>query len=108
MIFELFDTDYSSELSDSEIKKMLTAMAGKKGIQHDINRLLKTINHAKPGIVTKKEFIDCSLKNPALLFPAFRLQKILQEKVCGSQFWMNQFSRAQRYPPSLLCYRHTS
>jgi hypothetical protein len=96
MIFELFDTDSSRELSDSEIKKMVTAMYGKGGAQHDINRLLKSMNHIQPGLVSKKEFVDSALKNPPLLFPAYHLQKVLQEKVCGQEFWFDQFSRSAR------------
>jgi hypothetical protein len=96
MIFELFDTDSSRELSDIEIKKMVTAMYGKAGVQHDLTRLLKSMNHVRPGLVSKKEFIDSALKNAPLLFPAYHLQKVLQEKVCGQQFWFDQFARAAR------------
>jgi hypothetical protein len=114
MVFELFDSDHSLELNDNEIKKMITAMYGKKGVQHDMNRLLKLMNHSQPGIVSKKEFIESALKNAPLLFPAFHLQKVLQEKVCGQQFWMIQSGRAQRYsvafslPPSSDLIRSSS
>jgi hypothetical protein len=97
MIFELFDLDHSQELNDSEIKRMITSMYGPKGVQHDMNRLLKLMNHSQPGVVAKKEFVESALKNPALLFPAFHLQKVLHERICGQEFWFDQAARAVRY-----------
>lgn len=97
MIFELHDTNGNGELNDAELKQMIHAMYGHKAVPHDMNKLLKTIDHARPGIVEKKEFLEASMKNQALLFPAFHMQKILQEKICGLEFWSEQTIKSSRY-----------
>ena len=95
MVFDLFDVDKNRSLNDPEVKHMITSIYGQKGLQHDLNKLMKTINRESPALVERKEFVDACLKNPVLIFPAGHLQKVLQDKIGGVQFWTNQLSKSE-------------
>ena len=103
MVFELHDSNGNGELNDTELRQLITAMYARKAIQYDMNKLLKTFSHSRPGIVEKKEFIEAAMKNQAILFPAFHMQKTLQEKICGVEFWSKQSTKSSRYF-SLVCF----
>jgi len=54
---------------------------------YDIRRILERIFIELGEEITVTEFREFVRKYPALLFPAFQLQDMLQQKIMGADFW---------------------
>lgn len=72
--FDIFDRDDSNTLSLAELTNMIAEVYGKKGLNEQLKKVIRTLDGGKDGVITKKDFIDHADKFPALLFPAFSMQ----------------------------------
>lgn len=48
---------------------------------------IQSIASVQDGCITMEQFALFSKDNPALLFPAFDMQRKIQKKILGTQFW---------------------
>ena len=90
--FDLYDTDGSGEIELDEVERMLKEVYGKafktsRVAQQLLNKLIVHCNLDSGGAISVERFNHFCTAHPGLIFPAFRFQIELQEKMCGKQFW---------------------
>ena len=90
--FDLYDDDGSGELELGEIEKMLKEVYGKSYKTSDsAKRVMKKIEELTDEdafeSVSVKEFSKFCDHHPSLLFPAFKFQIDLCQKILGTAFW---------------------
>lgn len=90
--FDLYDTDGSGEIELDEVERMLKEVYGKafktsKVAQQLLYKLTITCGLHQGGSLSVERFNHFCTKHPGLLFPAFKFQMELQEKLCGKAFW---------------------
>ena len=88
--FDVYDRDTSGELSSDEVKVMLQDVYGDS---YDRSAHAKAIvskidDIAGPGFgVDVDSFRSFCGKHQALLYPAFEMQRMIQQKILGEEFW---------------------
>ena len=89
--FDIYDRDSSGELNLDEVKQMLRDVYGDAYHRsaHAKNILIQLDEMAGPGTdgVDIDEFRAFSQKHQALLYPAFEIQRMIQSKILGEEFW---------------------
>lgn len=101
--YQLYDTDGSKLLDLEEVTQLIREVYGDEyKSSRRAQRLMVKIQEVaqdavahlppttSPPDVTEATFTKFCRKNPALLFPAFQLQRELQERVMGVKFWNRQ------------------
>lgn len=86
--FDLYDKDGSGIIDSQEIALMLKEVYGKA---YDKNvyavRILETISGMEVDAVDIDKFRKFVKKHPALLFPAFEMQRKMQKHTLGVSYW---------------------
>ena len=90
--FDLYDTDGSGEIELDEVERMLKEVYGKafktsRVAQQLLNKITVHCHLDTGGAISVERFNHFCTAHPGLIFPAFRFQIELQEKMCGKQFW---------------------
>jgi Ca2+-binding EF-hand superfamily protein len=90
--FDLYDLDGSGEIELEEVECMLKEVYGKafktsKVANQLLEKLIVTCHLDSGGALSVEKFNFFCTKHPGLLFPAFRFQIELQEKLGGKPFW---------------------
>ncbi len=90
--FDLYDTDGSGEIELDEVERMLKEVYGKnfktsRVAQQLLHKLTVTCELDHGGAISVEKFNHFCTRHPGLIFPAFRFQIELQEKLCGKPFW---------------------
>ena len=90
--FDLYDTDGSGEIELDEVECMMKEVYGKafktsKVANQLLEKLTITCQLDAGGALSVEKFNFFCTKHPGLLFPAFRFQIELQEKLGGKPFW---------------------
>lgn len=86
--FDLYDRDCSNVLEATEISKMLQDLYGKNFEKN--KRAVKLRNDIVTGHLqtfTPADFREFAKTHPALFFPAFEMQRLIQTKILGKMFW---------------------
>jgi Ca2+-binding EF-hand superfamily protein len=82
------DKDSSGEIDGKEVCQMLKDIYGKDFDKNTYaKKILERIFVELGEEITVTEFREFVRKYPALLFPAFQLQDMLQQKIMGVDFW---------------------
>jgi len=86
--FSLYDEDDGGFLDLAEIQELVNEVFGsaQEGSAR-VQKVLGILDADGDGVVTKEEFIHFQESCPVLLFPAFRMQQRMREKVLGIDFW---------------------
>jgi len=89
--FDLYDADGSGKIEKSEVSDMLKEVYGDafESSQH-ASRLMDKVQKIAGGnsnFISLDTFNTFAKDNPALLFPAFDMQRIIQKKILGPDFW---------------------
>jgi len=85
--FDIYDKDSSGEIEGKEVQQMLLEIYG-KSYKNNIQALaISKLIESDLGDVDLEEFKDFSRNHPAMLFPAFHMQQLIQKGVLGEQFW---------------------
>lgn len=88
--FDMYDRDCSNELDISEIGRMLKDLYGKNFESNKrAMKLYQKISASDAQKFGPFEFREFAKSHPALFFPAFEMQRKLQNKVLGKRFWKN-------------------
>ena len=97
--FDLYDTDASGRIETAEIENMLKEVYGREGYEKNQHaaKLMARINNQvcskTDHCVTLEAFSQFSADNPAMLFPAFEMQRKIQKAVLGVSFWAAHLDR---------------
>lgn len=94
--FDLYDKDNSGIIDTNEIQLMLEEIYGKSySVNKHAQKIAVKIQQMTLATkdVTKDMFRDFLKKHPALLFPAFQMQKLIKKKVLGYRFWKSYTDR---------------
>ena len=87
-IFELYDLDGSASLDVDEIKRMFTEMCGEEFARTErAVLLLERIELLGTGAIRKDQFVSFVAKNQGVLMPAYHMQRAMQAKMGGADFW---------------------
>ena len=87
-IFELYDLDGSASLDVDEIKRMFTEMCGEEFARTERSvLLLERIEMLGTGAIRKDQFVSFVSKNQGVLMPAYHMQRAMQKKMGGADFW---------------------
>ena len=85
--FDIYDKDSSGEIEGKEVQQMLQEIYG-KSYKNNIQALaISKLIETDLGDVDLEEFKEFSRNHPAMLFPAFYMQQLIQKGVLGEQFW---------------------
>jgi len=85
--FDIYDKDSSGEIEGKEVQQMLLEIYG-KSYKNNIQALaISKLIESDLGDVDLEEFKEFSRNHPAMLFPAFHMQQLIQKGVLGEQFW---------------------
>jgi len=95
--FDLFDSDLSGFLDMSEVYEMLAEVYGDSYDQnHRLTSLMRELDSNGDEQVGFDEFKRINEDYPSMLFPTYRMQRHLRDKVFGEDFWVEQLrSRLQ-------------
>jgi serine/threonine-protein phosphatase 2B regulatory subunit len=91
--FNLYDLDGSGAINERELENILREVYGKEFQSNAYaNKVMKkliaqALTEDPSGEISRELFEVCAAKMPALLFPAFQMQQILQKKIMGDRFW---------------------
>jgi Ca2+-binding EF-hand superfamily protein len=106
--FDIFDFNDGGELSLPEIETMVQELCGDKLSEGSGGReVLKNINHfaeQRGGVLNLTSFAIYTGNHSLLLLPVFRVQRIIQSKVMGLQYWKN----IERNRPDVMTPKHKS
>mmetsp|Transcript_46202 Transcript_46202/g.93246 ORF Transcript_46202/g.93246 Transcript_46202/m.93246 type:complete len:298 (+) Transcript_46202:115-1008(+) len=95
--FDLYDTDASGRIDKNEVESMLREVYG-DGYDRSphASRLLQKVVALcsyETKEIDSETFALFAKDNPALLFPAFELQRKLQRKIMGVDFWESHVTK---------------
>jgi Ca2+-binding EF-hand superfamily protein len=96
MAFDIFDINDNGLLSEDEIKQMVSEIYGARGLHHDLQKIISRLDKNKDGQISRQEFQAATHLFPALLFPAYEIQTIFQQKIGGEAFWRDKTLQAQK------------
>jgi hypothetical protein len=86
--FDLFDQDLSGYLDIAEMHELLREVYGDSFESNErLSRLMEELDANGDGRLSFEEFKDINISYPSMLFPAFRIQQLMRDKVFGARFW---------------------
>jgi hypothetical protein len=86
--FDLFDQDLSGYLDIAEMHELLAEVYGDSFETNErISTLMDELDSNGDGRLSFEEFREINQRYPSMLFPAFRIQQLLRDKVMGMPFW---------------------
>jgi len=91
--FDIYDLNGAGELSLPEIERMVQELYGQDlSLDSTGSAVLKDINHfaeERGGVLSLTSFTIYTANHSLLLLPIFRIQRQIQAKVMGIQYWRN-------------------
>ncbi len=93
--FDLFDDDSSGNIEVAEIRTLAKLVYGKRYSEKDLDKVLAKFDKDANGSLDLSEFHLLCRRHTYFLFPAFELQRKLQTKIIGSNYWTR--ATQQRY-----------
>jgi sphingosine kinase/serine/threonine-protein phosphatase 2B regulatory subunit len=94
--FYIFDKDKNGFIEDEELQDLVSILHG-TGANANIIRALKEFDHDKDNKITFKEFVEMNEVYPGVLFPAFRIQSNMQQRIMGFEFWAAKRRKFKNY-----------
>ena len=86
--FHLYDLDGSGSIERFEVEAMVHELYGSTWKSSRLARdTLRKLGGRSTKTLALSEFVDFAKSHPALLFPAFQLQRQLQKKLGGTRMW---------------------
>ena len=86
--FDLFDQDLSGYLDISEMHELLREVYGDSFETNDrLGHLMEELDANGDGRLSFEEFKAINQSYPSMLFPAFRIQQLMRDRVLGTLFW---------------------
>jgi len=91
--FDIFDTDGGGTIDEYEMKRLVEQVNGGGGDAEDtpnngnLQEAIRKIDEDGDGLLDFGEFTKLCRQLPLVLYPAFRLQKVIQRKTLGQGRW---------------------
>ena len=92
--FDMYDLDCDGELSIPEIENMVKELFGETGGELCLREATEYAAE-RGGALNLSAFISFTATHQTLLFPMFQIQRKLQKKIFGIQFW-EQIERSSK------------
>ena len=87
--FDLFDTDGSGTIDEKEfIELCKTVNNASPTFPANFKTALQEFDVNEDGLIDYGEFLEIDRRYPLVLFPAFRLQDMMQRKSMGEHAWL--------------------
>ena len=106
--FDLYDDDCSGSIEADELHRVIKEIYGSKALAKSplVARVLGKMNRMLDNGcgLNAKQFVEFTNDHPALLFPAFQLQRELQKGIVGDLFWLKIAvrTRSRRTPRRIM------
>ena len=90
--FDMYDLDSDGELSLPEIERMVQELYGKNntelsGIGSDVLEDVYNFAEDRGGVLDLNSFTIYTMNHSLLLFPVFKIQRVIQRKAMGIKYW---------------------
>jgi serine/threonine-protein phosphatase 2B regulatory subunit len=85
--FDLYDADDSGLIDANEMNQILQDIYGSNLATSSSAKLIQKKLHNLPDEITKNTFANFVRRHPAMMFPVFRLQGDMQERILGRKWW---------------------
>ncbi len=106
--FDIFDSNNDGELALPAIERIIKEFFGDNLLEGSTGReALKNINHfteERGGALSFESFTIYTTNHSMILLPVFRVQRKIQAKVMGLQYWYN----IEKKRPDVLASKHKS
>jgi len=86
-VFQRFDLDGSGSLDEFEFIEMIAELNARPMFPGNLQRTFESFDTNGDGLIEMEEFMELNRKFPMLMFPAFRLQDVMQKKTLGIRRW---------------------
>ena len=87
--FECFDLDNSGSIDEREFVNLCkTVNNAAPAFPQNFRRALDDFDQDRDGLIDYAEFIEIDRRFPLILFPAFRLQDLMQKNTLGEGVWL--------------------
>jgi len=89
--FFVFDGNKNGELEDEEFMSLVQLLHEDESSRiMSVDFLMREFDTDKNGKISFSEFLELNKHFPYVLYPAFRLQRLIEEKTFGKRFWQRQ------------------
>lgn len=108
--FDLYDVDDDGEIAYDEIELMIEELYGKgwegSMLARDALNELALLSEKYGGGIPLDAFIRFQKRHSMILFPAFQIQRRVQEKCGGLEYWTDQASKVSGQRFASLRVKH--
>lgn len=94
--FECFDVDGSGAIDEKEFVELCRAINNAApSFPGNFRKALEEFDVNEDGLIDYQEFVEIDRRYPLVLFPAFRLQDVMQRKTLGERIWVSVIEKYQ-------------
>jgi len=87
--FECFDVDRSGSIDEKEFVELCKSINNAApSFPNNFRRALEEFDVNEDGLIDYGEFLEIDRRYPIVLFPAFRLQDVMQRNTLGESAWL--------------------
>lgn len=87
--FECFDVDRSGTIDEKEFIELCKCVNnGSPTFPNNFKKGLEEFDVNEDGLIDYSEFLEIDRRYPLVLFPAFRLQDVMQRNSLGERTWI--------------------
>ena len=90
--FYIFDKDKNGYIDQDELTMFIEQLHQEK-LQGNLASALESLDYNQDGKFEFHEFKQMHKQFPQVLYPAFRLQQIMMDNICGSTWWNKKKGR---------------
>lgn len=94
--FECFDVDRSGTIDEKEFVELCKCVNNASpSFPNNFKNALEQFDVNEDGLIDYSEFVELDRRYPLVLFPAFRLQDMMQRKTLGERVWLQVIQNYQ-------------
>lgn len=94
--FECFDVDRSGTIDEKEFIELCKCINNAApSFPSNFKRALEEFDVNEDGLIDYSEFLELDRRYPLMLFPAFRLQDVMQRTSLGEKAWLTVMEKYQ-------------
>lgn len=94
--FECFDVDRSGSIDEKEFVELCKCINNASpAFPNNFRKALEEFDVNEDGLIDYSEFLEIDRRYPLILFPAFRLQDMMQRNTLGENTWLKVIEQYQ-------------